>query len=242
MTLSFLGYTTPVPVKTYRGYYVPFGVVTGTDVFGKTFYEGYNVFVPYLNEDQLNKVVFGDGPDRPSILPFGDYSSDLQKAIAASIRLQRAAQYPPADEYTYAVASNDTETIASFEAAVAAVNAEFPLPPETPYAVVYDYLEEDNSGPKSGFRPCLFFNLDKAVGPTVDVTVSGDITLPAPGTFSYTATGVDPTQPLAAFLAAVVAGLGVQTDVYFGVERDDTCLAIVGQLTYEIDNVQVTIA
>jgi hypothetical protein len=110
-----------------------------------------------------------------------------------------------------------------------------------PYAVVGDYSEEPNSGPKNGFRPCNFFNLDSAFNPVVDVTVKGDITLPTPGTFIYTATGVDPTQPLADFLAAVVVGLGTQTDVYFGVERNGTCLGIVGQLTYEIDNVQVKI-
>jgi hypothetical protein len=111
-----------------------------------------------------------------------------------------------------------------------------------PHATVLEYAIEVNSGPKDGFRPCYFFDLDRAAGPTVDVTISGDITLPAPGTFSYTAAGVDPAQPLADFLAAVVAGLGVQTDVYFGVERTGTCLGIVGQLTYEIDNVVVTIA
>jgi len=110
-----------------------------------------------------------------------------------------------------------------------------------PHARVLDYSVEANSGPKDGFRPCYLFDLDYATNLSVDVTVSGDITLPTPGSFSYIATGVNPTQPLAAFLAAVVAGIGTQTNVYFGVERDDTCLAIVGQLTYEIANVQVTI-
>jgi len=112
----------------------------------------------------------------------------------------------------------------------------------SPHATVGEYSVEVNSGPKDGFRPCYFFDLDRATTPTVDVTVSGDIPLPAPGTFTYTATGVDPTQPLATFLAAVVAGIGTQTDVYFGVERTGTCLGIVGQATYEIANVVVTIA
>jgi hypothetical protein len=111
-----------------------------------------------------------------------------------------------------------------------------------PHATVDDYVEEPNSGPKPGFRPCYFFDLDLAATPTVDVTVSGDITLPTPGAFSYTATGVDPTQPLADFLAAVVAGLGVQTDVYFGVERSGTVLSIVARFGYTIENVVVTIA
>jgi hypothetical protein len=111
-----------------------------------------------------------------------------------------------------------------------------------PHATVSDYTEEPNSGPKPGFRPCYFFDLDRATTPTVNVTVSGDITLPVPGAFSYTAFAVDPTQPLAGFLDAVVAGLGVQTDVYFGVERNDTCMGISGQSGYTIENVVVAIA
>ena len=110
-----------------------------------------------------------------------------------------------------------------------------------PHATVDAYSVETNSGPKDGFRPCYFFDLDRAANPTVDITVTGDRITGSPGSFSYTATGVDPTQPLAAFLAAVVAGIGTQTDVYFGVERSGTCLGIVGQLTYEVANVVVTI-
>lgn len=109
-----------------------------------------------------------------------------------------------------------------------------------PHAVWSGYVAEPNSGPKDGFRPCYFLDLDRATT-TVDVTISGDVVIPVPGAFSYTAAGVDPTQPMASFLAEVVSKLGTHADVFFAVERLGTCLGIVGQTSYELANVTVTV-
>jgi hypothetical protein len=46
---------------------------------------------------------------------------------------------------------------------------------------------------------------------------------------------------MAVFLVEVVEGLGVQNDVYFGVERDGTCLSIVGKEGYTLENVSISI-
>jgi hypothetical protein len=110
-----------------------------------------------------------------------------------------------------------------------------------PHATVLSYVVEQNSGPKEGFRPAYFFDLNTASTPTVTVTVSGDITLPEPGTFSYPAFDINPLLPMAVFLVEVVEGLGVQNDVYFGVERDGTCLSIVGKEGYTLENVSISI-
>lgn len=110
-----------------------------------------------------------------------------------------------------------------------------------PHATVGEYVEEPNPGPKTGFRPTYFFDLDQATG-LVTVTVSGDVVLPAPGSFSYSAVDVDPALPMADFLAAVVTGLGVPVEVAFFVARESTCLGIVGQTGYELNNITVEIA
>jgi hypothetical protein len=222
------GYSVPV------GLYQELGPGPNPDDPEVLYWKGYLLFMPFLSLVEFDEKILE--------APLDDYSAERYEVQIERTRLDRVKLYPPADGYTYAVASNDTAAITAFEAAVADVNTQYPLPVEAPYTLIYPYIDEPNSGPKSGFRPTYFYNLDKAVGPTVDVTVSGDLVLPAPGTFTYTATGVDPTQPLADFLAAVVAGLGTQTDVYFGVERDDTCLSIAGQSGYTINKVMVTIA
>ena len=111
-----------------------------------------------------------------------------------------------------------------------------------PHATVDEYVEEPNSGPKDGFRPIYFFDLDRATTPTVTVTINGLITVPAADTFSLVAASIDPALPLDQFLAAVVAGITPDPDLSLTVERTGTCLGIVGNIGVEIDNVQVVIS
>lgn len=109
-----------------------------------------------------------------------------------------------------------------------------------PHATVGEYTEEPNAGPKTGFRPTYFFDLDQATD-LVTVTVSGEVLVPAPDTFAYSAVDIDPTLPMADFLAAVVAGLGTNPEIVFFVARDGTSLGIVGQTGYELGTVTVTV-
>jgi len=121
--------------------------------------------------------------------------------------------------------------------------------PFVPHAVVGDYVVEPNSGPKTGFRPTYFFDLNEVTSGRVVVTVSGDVLVGPSGTysvFSYSTEVVDPSLPredfsLADFLAATVDGLGEQPEIHFGVERDGTCMSIVGQVGYELGTVTVSV-
>ena len=127
MTLSDFGTTAPSIVETHGGFYVPFGVVTETNAEGETEYKGHNVFVSSLTEDQLRKVVDGDGPDRPSILPPGDYSADLRAALNEVVRRQRRAEYPPIEDYIDGVVKGDDAQVADYKARCLAVKKKYPL-------------------------------------------------------------------------------------------------------------------
>ena len=117
----------------------------------------------------------------------------------------------------------------------------------SPHAKVEEYTEEPNNGVKSGFRPIYFFDLDESLNPTVDVTVSGEFTVGAQGSFSVTAYSIDPTTDLSQFLSDVELQIGnggpqSESNISITVERDDTCLGITGAVAYEITNVQVGIS
>ena len=127
MTLSFLGINPPSIVEAYGGYFVPFGVVTEVNDEGETEYKGHNVFVTSLTEDQLRKVVDGDGPDRPSILPPGDYTADLEAALNEVVHRQRHPEYPPIEDYLDGVAKDDQAQIDDYKAKCMAVKAKYPL-------------------------------------------------------------------------------------------------------------------
>ena len=127
MTLSDFGTNPPSIVETYGGYYVPFGVVTEVNDRGETEYKGHNVFVSSLGEDQLRKVVDGDGPDRPSILPPGDYTADLEAALNEVVRRQRRAEYPPIEDYIDGLVKDDQAQVDDYKAKCLAVKKKYPL-------------------------------------------------------------------------------------------------------------------
>lgn len=122
MTAASFGSTHPRPRPVEGGWIVPLGLVADEDASGNISYSGYQVFSLTLFQHDLEAAL------ADADLPEGDYAADILEALKHGIRLQRAAEYPPASGYLDGVAKNDQEQIDAYIAACQAVKDSHPFP------------------------------------------------------------------------------------------------------------------
>jgi hypothetical protein len=107
------GYSVPVALKQVERPGVRDGDVQHS-------WQGYLLVVPFLSELELDAAI--------AELPAGDYSADKQAALEEGVTLSRRANYPPQSELLYAIAEDDTTSIAAYKARCAAIARQFPMP------------------------------------------------------------------------------------------------------------------
>jgi hypothetical protein len=122
MTAASFGSTPPKPRPVDGGWIVPLGVTVEEDASGDASYTGYEVFSLTLFQHDLEAALAG------ADLPEGDYATDVLEARKHGIRLQRAAEYPPATDYLDAVAKGDAEQVEAYRLACLQVKADHPFP------------------------------------------------------------------------------------------------------------------
>ena len=94
------GYSVPVALKQVELPDIDDDVVEHS-------WQGYLLMVPFLSELELDAAI--------AALPPGDYSADKQAALEEGIKLQRRAQYPPLEDFLYAMAEDDAAGIAAYK-------------------------------------------------------------------------------------------------------------------------------
>lgn len=114
----------PKPRQIDGGWAVPLGITVVTDDDGNVNHTAYEVVSLTLFPHDINAAVTGAG----DTLPPADYSADIHTALCHGIRLQRAAEYPPASDYLDGVAKGDQEQIDTYVAACLAVKERHPFP------------------------------------------------------------------------------------------------------------------
>ena len=107
------GYSVPVALKQ-----VERPAINGEGV--EHSWQGYLLIVPFLSELELDAAI--------AELPAGDYSADRQAALEEGVTLSRRANYPPQSDLLYAIAEDDTASIAAYKARCAVVARQFPMP------------------------------------------------------------------------------------------------------------------
>ena len=107
------GYSVPVALKQVERPGIDDGVVEHS-------WQGYLLMVPFLSELELDAAI--------AALPPGDYSADKQAALAAAVREERRAAYPPIEDYIDGVVKGDDAQIAAYKAKCLEVKKQHPLP------------------------------------------------------------------------------------------------------------------
>lgn len=112
----------PTPRQISSGWAIPLGIAAATDADEVTSYTAYEVVSQTLFEHDIEAAIAATD------LSDADYSADIHAALCYGIRLQRAAEYPPASDYLDGVAKGDQEQIDAYKAACLAVKAKYPFP------------------------------------------------------------------------------------------------------------------
>lgn len=112
----------PKPGANAHGWVIPLGITATTDDDGLTTYSAHAVISATLFRHDIDAAIAA------SELPDGDYTADIHAAICHGIRLQRAAEYPPAAMLLDGIAKDDEDQIAAYRAACLAVKARHPFP------------------------------------------------------------------------------------------------------------------
>lgn len=112
----------PQPSQIQSKWAVPYGITTETDKDGSIAYKCKIVNSPTLFDHDLIAAFNAAG------VSVDEYSADIHAAICHRIRLQRAAEYPPVEDYLDGVAKNDEDQIAAYKAACLAVKEKYPFP------------------------------------------------------------------------------------------------------------------
>lgn len=122
MAVASFGSTHPRPRQVADGWIIPFGVTSEDDGEGNISYSGYEVFSLTLFQHDIEAALAA------ADLPDGDYAADLLEALKHGIRLQRAAEYPPASDYLDGIAKGDQVQIDAYIDACLAVKGAYPFP------------------------------------------------------------------------------------------------------------------
>jgi hypothetical protein len=109
----------PKPRQIQGKWLVPYAVTSSTDEDGVVTYEA---------KEATSKTLFAH--DLNAVVPVGN-DADVLEAIKHGIRLQRAAEYPPMQDYLDGVAKGDQEQIDAYIAACLAVKERYPFPDQS---------------------------------------------------------------------------------------------------------------
>ena len=123
MALVNYGSEAPGPREVSGGWAIPLGVSSSTDDDDLVSYTAHEVVAQTLFQHDIEAAIAAADD-----LPEGDYTPDVLEAIKHGIRLQRAAEYPPASDYLDGVAKGDQEQIDAYIAACLAVKEKYPFP------------------------------------------------------------------------------------------------------------------
>lgn len=113
----------PIPRQTTTGWLVPLGITSSTDDEGAISYTAYELISLTLFPHDIDAAIAE--AELPTDL---DVTADRHAAICHGIRLQRAAEYPPATDYLDGVAKGDQEQVDKYIADCLVVKAKYPFP------------------------------------------------------------------------------------------------------------------
>jgi hypothetical protein len=94
---------------------VPYAITSSTDEDGVVTYEA---------KEAASKTLFAH--DLNAVVPAG-HDADVLEAINHGIRLQRAKEYPPMEDYLDNIAKGDDAQVQAYKDACLAVKAKYPL-------------------------------------------------------------------------------------------------------------------
>ena len=97
-------------------WYVPYGITSSTDD---------DDVISYEANEAASKTLFAH--DLNAVVPAGN-DADVLQAVKHGIRLQRAAEYPPIQDFLDGTAKDDQRQIDEYKAACLAVKAKYPFP------------------------------------------------------------------------------------------------------------------
>lgn len=121
--LANYGSDRPIPRQIAGGWKLPLGISSFVDDEGVEIFTAYELISLTLFPHDIDAAIAA--ADLPVDL---DISSDRHAAICHGIRLQRAAEYPPATDYLDGIAKSDQEQIDAYIAACLAVKQKYPFP------------------------------------------------------------------------------------------------------------------
>jgi len=116
--MANFGSEQPTPRLIRGQWYVPYAITSSTDEDGVISYEASEV---------ASKTLFAH--DLDAVVPAGN-NADVIEAVKHGIRLQRAAEYPPIQDFLDGTAKDDQDQIDEYKAACLAVKAKYPFPEE----------------------------------------------------------------------------------------------------------------
>lgn len=114
--MTSFGSDYPKPRLVKGEWLVPYAITSSTDEDGVVTYEA---------EEAASKTLFAH--DLNAVIQAG-HDADVLEAIKHGIRLQRAAEYPPMQDYLDGVAKSDQDQIDEYKAACLVVKAKYPFP------------------------------------------------------------------------------------------------------------------
>lgn len=116
--ITFVNYgnTYPKPRLVKGEWRIPYAITSSLDKDGITMYQA---------QEACSKTLFAH--DINTVVPVGN-DADVLEAIKHGIRIQRAAEYPPASDYLDGIAKGDQEQIDAYVAACLAVKEKYAFP------------------------------------------------------------------------------------------------------------------
>lgn len=125
MSLVYYGPTAPEPRPVTGGWAIPLGTVTSTDEDDNTIYSAHEVVALTLfYHDIINALA---DTIAAGALPDEDYQDEILAAVHYGVRLQRAANYPPASDYLDGIAKGDDQQVETYKATCLAVKEAHPF-------------------------------------------------------------------------------------------------------------------
>jgi hypothetical protein len=106
----------PKPQFVQGKWRIPYDIKTAVDK---------DDLIIYSAQEAISQTLFAHDID--AVVPVGN-DADVLKAIKHGIRIQRAAEYPPASDYLDGIAKGDVDQIAAYKAACLAIKEKYPFP------------------------------------------------------------------------------------------------------------------
>lgn len=125
MSLVHYGPTAPEPRPVAGGWAIPLGITTSADEDGNTIYSAHEVVsLTLFYHDIINALAEAIAA---GVLADEDYQGEILAAVHHGVRLQRAAEYPPASDYLDGIAKGDDQQVEAYKAACLAVKDAHPF-------------------------------------------------------------------------------------------------------------------